>query len=84
MADGGLNLTIDDALAQRLRAAADAAGESVQDYAINALKAAADDGWDEAVARLAEYRRTGRYLDADEAMKGFREAVRERLRARQD
>jgi predicted transcriptional regulator len=83
MADGGLTIELDEALTERLRAAASAAGESLQDYAINALKAAAGDGWDEAVARLAEYRRTGRYLDAEEAMKGFRDKVREGLRVRQ-
>jgi hypothetical protein len=75
MADGELKLSIDEALAERLRAAADAAGESVQDYAINALRAAADDDWAEDYARVAEYEATGRSIPADQAMAEFRAAV---------
>jgi len=82
MADGGLNLSIDNDLAKRLRAAADAAGESVQDYAINALKAATDDGWAETHASLAEYDRTGEYIDADVALANFRAELERRLAAR--
>ncbi|KRA68480.1 hypothetical protein ASD89_16730 [Caulobacter sp. Root656] len=41
MADGGLTLTIDEALAQRLKARADAAGQSVEEYARQALDAVA-------------------------------------------
>ena len=49
MADGGLTLTIDETLAQRLREAADSAGQSVEAYARQALEAFADDtaDWDE-------------------------------------
>lgn len=41
MADGGLTLTIDEALARRLKARADAAGQSVEEYARQALDAVA-------------------------------------------
>ena len=44
MADGGLTLQIDEALAERLRLAAKAAGESVEAYALQALEAFGDSG----------------------------------------
>ncbi len=49
MADGGMTLTIDETLAQRLRDAAQSAGESVETYARQALEAFAegDVDWDE-------------------------------------
>lgn len=54
MADGEMNLRIDEALADRLRAAAAAAGESVDVYARRALEAFSGDmpDWDE-VDRIA-------------------------------
>lgn len=39
MADGGLTLKIDEALAERLRLAAEAAGESVEAFARRVLEA---------------------------------------------
>ncbi len=39
MADGGLTLQIDEALADSLRARADAAGQSVEEYALLRLRA---------------------------------------------
>jgi predicted transcriptional regulator len=42
MADGGLTLNIDEALAERLKVAAKAAGESIDDYARHALEAFAE------------------------------------------
>jgi len=39
MADGGLTLQIDEALAERLKARAEAAGQSVEDFARQALDA---------------------------------------------
>ena len=79
MADGGLTLTSDDALAERLRAAAEAAGESVQDYALSALRAAADEDWAEDYARVAAYEASGGGVPADQAMADFRAAVQARF-----
>ena len=80
MADGGLTLEIDDALAERLRAIAEASGESVEDFAMQALRAAADDeDWAEDYARVAEYEATGRFIPAEQAMAEFRAAVEARL-----
>jgi plasmid stability protein len=42
MADGGLTLQIDEALAERLKVRAEAAGQSVEDYARQALDLAAE------------------------------------------
>ena len=38
MADGGLTLQIDEALAERLKARAEAAGQSVEDFALRLLE----------------------------------------------
>jgi plasmid stability protein len=38
MADGGMTLTIDEALAERLKARAEAAGQSVEDFARRLLE----------------------------------------------
>lgn len=55
MADGGLTLTIDEALAERLRARAEAAGQSVEDYARQALDQAAETpGFSEAEIAYAD------------------------------
>jgi plasmid stability protein len=55
MADGGLTLTIDEALAERLKARAEAAGQSVEDYARQALDHAAEaPGFGEAEAAYAD------------------------------
>ena len=43
MADGEITLKIDEALAQRLKGRADAAGQSVEDYASSALAILAKD-----------------------------------------
>jgi predicted transcriptional regulator len=55
MADGGLTLKIDEELAERLKVAAEAAGESVDDYARHALEAFAEApaDWEE-IDRIAE------------------------------
>ncbi len=42
MADDGANITIDEALVVRLKAAADAVGEDFHDFVRNALEAFAD------------------------------------------
>ncbi|WP_156390550.1 FitA-like ribbon-helix-helix domain-containing protein [Caulobacter sp. Root487D2Y] len=43
MTDGGLTLTIDAALAERLRARAEAAGQSVEAYALGILRRAVEE-----------------------------------------
>ena len=43
MTDGELTLTIDAALAQRLRARAEAAGQSVEEYALGILRRAVEE-----------------------------------------
>jgi hypothetical protein len=53
----------------------------VSEFAAELISGGLDEGWDLAIGRHAEYRRTDRYLDAEEAVSGFREAVRDRLRA---
>ncbi|HEY2710644.1 MAG TPA: hypothetical protein VGI95_21575 [Caulobacteraceae bacterium] len=72
-------IEVDDDLARRLRVAADAAGESVERYALMALKAAADDDWAEDCARVAEFEATGHSIPADQAMADFRTAVEARF-----
>ena len=79
MADGGLKLEIDEALAERLRSAAEASGESVEDFALQALRAAADEDWAEDYARVADYEATGRFIPADQAMAEFRAALEARF-----
>ena len=48
MADGGITLQIGEDLAERLKARAEAAGESLETFAVHALEAVADPpDWDE-------------------------------------
>jgi len=55
MADGDITLTIDAALAERLKPRAEAAGQSVEDYARQALDQAAEpDGLSEAEVAYAD------------------------------
>jgi hypothetical protein len=82
MADGGFKLELEPVLGERLKAAADAAGSSVEDYAAGLISRGLDDDWAEDYARYAEYQRTGEYIDAEVAMRGFREAVAARFRAK--
>jgi hypothetical protein len=79
MADGGLKLEIDAALAERLRTAAQASGESVEAFALQALSAAADEDWAEDYARVADFEATGRAIPARQAMAEFRHAVEARF-----
>jgi plasmid stability protein len=55
MADGGMTLQIDGALAERLKARASATGQSVEDYARQALAHAAEaPGFSEAEVAYAD------------------------------
>ena len=78
MADTGLIIELDEELGQRLRAAAEAVGRSVNDYVVSLLSGGLDD-WAEDHARLAEYDRTGEYVEAETVMAEFRESLAERL-----
>ena len=71
MADGELILKVDEGLAQRLRQAADAAGEPVELYARHALEAFAERDWSASRASFEEYQRTGESIGLEEALAEF-------------
>ncbi|CAN5239092.1 hypothetical protein BH10PSE1_BH10PSE1_26630 [soil metagenome] len=86
MADGALTLNLDDATARRLADAARQAGMTPEAYALERILAdltpPAHD-WTEADRRLAEYDRTGEFIDAAEALDAFVASVDARAAARQ-
>lgn len=72
MADGELRLTLDDETQRRLAEAAEAAGMSVEAYALGVLVDELDsDPLSISRARLAEYRLTGESISVEEAMAHF-------------
>lgn len=81
MADGGLTIEIDPDLAERLKAAAAASGESLDDYVRHALEAFSGDAgdWAEDLRRLAEYDATGESIGVEEALAEFEANVERRL-----
>ncbi|MBR7620667.1 hypothetical protein JKL49_14840 [Phenylobacterium sp. 20VBR1] len=79
MADGELTLKLDDDTARRLKAAADAAGQAVEDYAQALITDRLDDRWSESVRRLEEYDRTGESLSVQEALDHFDTSLQDRL-----
>ena len=79
MADGGLTIELDAALGARPREAAEAVGRSAEDYASALIAQGLGDGWAEARASLAEYDRTGEYVDAKQALADSRARLVERL-----
>jgi hypothetical protein len=74
MADGFV-LEIDAEMAERLKAAAEAAGVAPEAYALDVLKGALDQDWVEDLRRLAEYERTGDSVSVEEAMAHFDAAI---------
>lgn len=74
MADGA-DIHLDPERAARLRAAAEAAGVSLETYALQALDQALDDEWSEAVAALEDHDRTGVSYAAEDAIAEFRANV---------
>jgi hypothetical protein len=82
MADDGFTVKIDGELAERVKAAADAAGRPVGEYAADLIASGLDDDWAEDHARFAEYQRTGEYVDVETALREFREEVDARLAAK--
>ena len=75
MADGELILKVEEGLAQRLRQAADAAGEPVESFARQALEAVAERDWSASIAAIEEYERTGESVGLEEAIKEFERLV---------
>lgn len=82
MDDGAIKLELDQALGARLKAAADEAGDPINDYAARLIEQGLAERWGVAEVRLAEYDRTGEYVLADDAMAAFRTAIADRLRKR--
>jgi hypothetical protein len=81
MADGDITIGIDSALADRLKAAAEASGETFDDYVRHALEAFSDVAadWAEDFARIREFEETGASVPAAEALDRFRTDVDARL-----
>lgn len=75
MADGA-DIHLDPERAARLGAAANAAGVSLETYALKALDQALDDEWSEAVAALEDHDRTGVSYAAEDAIVEFRANVK--------
>lgn len=82
MADGKLTLKLDDDTVRRLRAAADAAGVTMDRIAADLIADGLDHDWTQALASLAEYDRTGVSYSLDEAMNLARNDLEEKLAAR--
>lgn len=81
MADGEITLTIDADLAERLRAGADAKGQTVEAYALERLAAqVAEDGadWAEDFNRADEFDRTGQAMPVEAFIGRLRTATTER------
>ena len=74
MADGA-DIHLDPERAARLRAAANAAGVSLEAYALQALDQALDDEWSEAIMALEDHDRTGVSYAAEDAIAEFRANV---------
>ncbi|MBO9559241.1 MAG: hypothetical protein J7515_11775 [Caulobacter sp.] len=81
MADGA-DIRLDPERTARLRAAADAAGVSLEAYALQALDQALDDDWSEALTALEDHDRTGVSCAAEDAIAAFRANVEAGLAAR--
>jgi hypothetical protein len=79
MADDGVTIELDAALAARLRQAAAAAGQSAGEYASALIAQGLDDGWASARDSLAHYDRTGEHVLAAEALARFRAALTDRF-----
>ena len=79
MADGELTLKLDDETAGRLKAAAEAAGRPIEDYAAGLIAEGLEDHWAMAGEALADYDRTGVSYSLEEGMAAFDAAVAQRL-----
>lgn len=84
MADGEVRLTLNERALERLRDAAEAAGQPVEQYAAELLTDSllADDSLAADRRILDEYRRTGVSYSVEEAMAVFDAAVDRRLKGK--
>ncbi len=81
MADGELTLKLDDDTVRRLKAAADAAGRSVDEHARALISdgLGAEDDFAEDLRIAEEYDRTGVSYSVDESVAHFRQALLARV-----
>lgn len=84
MADGALTIEIEQALADRLRAAAEASGSSFEAYVRHALEVFSGDAadWAEDIAIAEEYDRTGVSYSLEEGFETLDKALAEGRAAR--
>ena len=90
MADGAITLTLDDETVRRRDEAARRAGVTPEAYAAGLLSAVVTEeagetplhDWTEANRRLAEYDRTGEFVEAGPALDAFVAEVRARTSQR--
>nr|WP_309606996.1 hypothetical protein [Phenylobacterium sp.] len=87
MADGDLTLKLDDETARRLKDAAEAAGQSVDDFLQVLIReglaeASQDDDWAEDIRILEDYDRTGVSYSVDEGLAVFDAAMKVHLARR--
>lgn len=81
MADG-FHIDVEGERAAKLKAAADAAGMSPVDFAMNALDRALEDDWAEDLAALEDYDRTGEFVPLEAALEEFNAALQAKLAER--
>jgi hypothetical protein len=82
MADG-FHIDVDGERAAKLKAAADAAGMTLVDYAMEALDRAIEaDDWAEDLAALEDYDRTGEFVPLEAALEEFNAALQATLAER--
>ncbi|NGM48698.1 hypothetical protein G5B46_03645 [Caulobacter sp. 602-2] len=75
MADGA-DIHLDPERAERLRAAAEAAGVTPEAFALHAIDQAIDDDWATSIEALEDYERTGVSYSVDEVMAELRANVK--------
>lgn len=82
MADGEFTVKLDEAAARRLQAAADAAGQPVDQYAADLISEflLPDEGVEADLQSFAEYERTGVSYSVEEAMGHFREELHKQVK----
>ena len=80
MADDASKIDLGSALAERVKAFAEAAGSNVEIVVRDAVADYVDD-WSETLQRLAEYDRTGVTLDAEGVLGRFQNAVASRAKS---
>jgi predicted transcriptional regulator len=80
MADDGFRIELDADLGAQLQAAARAVGVSADAYASELIsQALGDPDWRETRESLANYDRTGEFVDADEALTAAKARLTQRL-----